>query len=697
MSTFKYFLLLFCFFSAGLQAQPFIRVKGKEITGPGGRPFLIRGTNLGNWLLPEGYMFKFKGTNSARLIDEAFRELLGPEETDAFWLKFQQSYIQEADIRFLAHTGINTIRVPFSYQLFTAEPYMGSADPERGFRLLDSLVVWARRNKIYLILDMHSAPGGQTGDNIDNGYGYPYLYTSKTAKLQTLDVWRRIADHYKNEPVVMGYDLLNEPIAHYFPQLNSYLEPLYKEITQAIREVDNNHLVFLGGAQWDGNFSVFGQPFDSKAVYTFHKYWMPVEQKALQQYIDFRDKYNVPIYIGETGENKDPWIHDFKLLLEKNKIGWNYWCYKKMDNPSGFVSFKAPAGFDSIIAYTEKNRSSFAQIRAARPADIAAIRKAMLDLLVSVQLQNCDINTSYLEALGLNPFRLVGMSGASDLPGKDSSIAPGLVAPGQQPRLISSQFKFTEGPAVDSRGNIFFTDQPNDRIWEYNTAGILSLFMEHTGRADGMHTDHHGNLVVCADEHNQLWKISPSKKITVLATGFKGHLLNGPNDVWVDHKGGMYLTDPLYKRDYWTGTHPDLPTEDVYYLAPGSHHLIRADSGLVKPNGIVGTPDGKTLYIADIQAGKTYKYRVAADGSLHGRTLLFNQGSDGMTLDNRGNIYITGKGVTIFSREGKQIGHIPIPEQWTANVCFGGRNRSDLFITASKSVYTIPMQVHGVE
>jgi len=221
--------------------------------------------------------------------------------------------------------------------------------------------------------------------------------------------------------------------------------------------------------------------------------------------------------------------------------------------------------------------------------------------------------------------------------------------------------------------------------------------MEHAGRANGMHTDHHDNLIVCADEHNQIVKISPSKKVTVMVTDYQHHVLNGPNDVWVNKKGDLYITDPYYKREYWTGTHPDLPTEAVYYLKAGTKELRMAADDLVKPNGIVGTPDGKYLYVSDIQANKTYKFKITTDGSLTDKALLFEQGSDGMTLDNKGNIYITGQGVTIYNPDGEKVGHISIPENWTANVCFGGKEKNKLFITASKSIYLIPMEVHGIE
>jgi endoglucanase len=263
-------LLAIVLIPAALSAQParFITIKGKEIIGPDNKPFLIRGTNLGNWLVPEGYMFKFKGVNSARLINEAVLELIGPEETTAFWKKYQDAYITEPDIHFLKGSGMNSIRIPFNYRLFTTENYCGQNNPNRGFELLDRVISWCRKEKLYVILDMHCAPGGQTGDNIDDGYGYPFLFTSKAMRRQTANIWRRIADHYKNEPIVMGYDLLNEPIATYFSaaELNPYLEPVYKEITKAIRTVDKNHILFIGGAQWDSNFKPFGPPFDSKLV-----------------------------------------------------------------------------------------------------------------------------------------------------------------------------------------------------------------------------------------------------------------------------------------------------------------------------------------------------------------------------------------------------------------------------------------------
>ncbi|HEX8530459.1 MAG TPA: SMP-30/gluconolactonase/LRE family protein [Cytophagales bacterium] len=282
--------------------------------------------------------------------------------------------------------------------------------------------------------------------------------------------------------------------------------------------------------------------------------------------------------------------------------------------------------------------------------------------------------------------------------GQDPSTGP-ILAEGAKPQRVSDQFRFTEGPAADKQGNVFFTDQPNNAIWKYGTDGKLSVFLKPAGRSNGMYFDRKGNLVTCADEKNQLWSISPAGKVTVLLDNFGGHRFNGPNDLWIDAKGGIYFTDPYYQRDYWERKSPDpaLGGEKVYYLAPGKKEPVVVDSTLRQPNGIVGTPDGKSLYVADIGAGKTYQYEIGPGGALQNRRLFVEAGSDGMTLDNRGNLYLTGKGVSVYNPEGKKIEQIDIPAGWTANVCFGGKKRDVLFITASESVFVLPMRVKGAQ
>ena len=271
-----------------------------------------------------------------------------------------------------------------------------------------------------------------------------------------------------------------------------------------------------------------------------------------------------------------------------------------------------------------------------------------------------------------------------------------LFDPQTKPQLINKQFAFTEGPAANTHGDVFFTDQPNNSIWKYGNDGKLTLFAEGKGRSNGMYFDKKGNLLTCADEQNQIWSISPDGKAeNILLKDFNGKKFNGPNDLWVDGKGGIYFTDPYYQRDYWIRKHPEIEGEKVYYLPPGQTQAIMVSDKLEKPNGIAGTSDGKYLYVADIGGDKTYRFTIGANSALTEQQLFTAQGSDGMTLDDEGNVYLTGKGVSIFNPKGEKIGWIDIAEPWTANVCFSGKNRDVLFITASKAVYTFQMKVKG--
>jgi gluconolactonase len=271
-----------------------------------------------------------------------------------------------------------------------------------------------------------------------------------------------------------------------------------------------------------------------------------------------------------------------------------------------------------------------------------------------------------------------------------------IIAPGATLQKLAGDFAFTEGPASDREGNVFFTDQPNGRILKWSIDGKLSTFMQPCGRANGLSFDPQGNLWACADEKNELWRIDPAGKATVVVKDYQGKLLNGPNDVWIRPGGGLYFTDPYYKRPYWKRG-PKEMDECVYFLAPDNKTLTRVIDDMKQPNGIIGTPDGKLLYVADIGAGKTYRYRIQPDGSLKEKTLYCELGSDGMTIDSEGNIYLTGKGVSVFDSAGKKIEQIDVAEPWTANVCFGGKDRQTLFITASESFYAMRMKVHGVD
>jgi gluconolactonase len=277
----------------------------------------------------------------------------------------------------------------------------------------------------------------------------------------------------------------------------------------------------------------------------------------------------------------------------------------------------------------------------------------------------------------------------------DRSVSS-IIAPGAEVTLLSDVFTFTEGPAPDAEGNVFFTDQPNNRIHKWSVDGKLTTFLEPSGRSNGLFFDKHGNLWACADMDNELWMIDPNGNVTIFVTDFDEKKLNGPNDLWIDTRGGVFFTDPLYRRKYWTRD-PAMQQDGqhVYYLTPCRCKVRRVADDLVQPNGIIGTPDGKHLYVADIGAKKTYRYTIGQGAKLSGKTLFCSMGSDGMTLDSEGNVYLTGKGVHVFNPDGEKIEHIAIDEGWTANVCFGGPDRRTLFITAMDSLYAVKMPVKG--
>lgn len=291
----------------------------------------------------------------------------------------------------------------------------------------------------------------------------------------------------------------------------------------------------------------------------------------------------------------------------------------------------------------------------------------------------------------LSPLLLIctlvsGISSAEESP---------VVATGAKLEKLTGDCKFTEGPACDKDGNVFFTDQPNDRILKWSLDGKLSTFMQPCGRSNGLCFDDKGNLWACADEKNEMWIIDPAGKSAVAFKDYNGKLLNAPNDIWIRPDGGVYFSDPYYKRDYWKRGPSEQDVQGVYFWSPEKKTLTRVVADMKQPNGLIGTPDGKILYIADIGANKSYAYDIQADGTLTIKRLFCELGSDGMTIDTDGNVYLTGKGVIVFDKTGKKIDHIDVKEPWTANVCFGGKDKDLLLITASKCLYSIKMKVKG--
>lgn len=382
-----------------LGSTKYVHAAGADIVAPDGKPLFLRGIGLGNWLVQEGYMFKFGPANSPRLVKSMISELIGPANARSFWKRYYENYVTREDIFFIKNSGLNHIRVPFNYRLFTPEEH-----PEvwldLGFEIFDRLVSWCKEAQLYIIFDMHCAPGGQTGDNIDDSWGWPWLYESEECQDRTALVWQKIAERYHDEPIVIGYDLMNEPIPHWdeFQKYNSRLEPLYKKMIKAIREVDQNHIVFIGGRRWNTRFDIFGPPFDNNAVYTFHKYWSKVDQNSIQEFIDFREKYQVPIWMGESGENTTAWIDSFSTLLEKNKIGYCYWPYKKLQSERGMVSIVKPMYYEEIEAYTKKLGKTFQEIRQTRPS-LNHVQQALDAYLENIRLEKCVINNVFIDAM----------------------------------------------------------------------------------------------------------------------------------------------------------------------------------------------------------------------------------------------------------------------------------------------------------
>ena len=374
----------------------FAHTQGENVIGTDGKPMQMRCANFGNWMVPEGYMWQLDGhVQSGRELESFITLLIGPERDRAFWQTWRDTYITQADVHLVHQAGFNCVRVPFHYKLFQTE------DAE-GFRLLDRLVQWARAENLLLILDMHAAPGGQTGSNIDDSDGYPWLFTDASAQQQYLDTWERIARHYRNEPTVLGYDLLNEPIPPYpnLMPLNARLEPLYKRAAAVIRKQDKHHILVLEGAQWDTNFTVFGAPFDPNILYEWHHYGSVPDQKLLQPYLDFRAKYHVPLWLGEAGENSDVWVAGFRTLVEQSNIGWAFWPYKKMGTHSAPETITRPADWDAIVAFANlpAGVALHHTLLHDRP-DQAVIDRAISELLQNIQLAHCTTNMGYIRAM----------------------------------------------------------------------------------------------------------------------------------------------------------------------------------------------------------------------------------------------------------------------------------------------------------
>jgi hypothetical protein len=385
-------VLLLLGFAVSARAEPLVRTEGKNFVAPDGSVLAIKGINLGNWLMPEGYMFKFEVAKAPHQIFGAFDRLLGRERAASFWKEFRDGYINEADMRFIKAAGFNTVRIPLHYRLFMADD--GTIQGE-GWALLDRVLGWAAELGLWVILDVHAAPGGQTGINHDDGPGYPLMFYAPRHRAHTISLWRAIARRYSGNGAILGYDILNEPIAPYHDvaTLNPRLESFYKEGTAAIREVDPGRVVILAGGQWSSSFDMLGPPFADNLAYTYHSFWASTRRDSIQRHLNFSNRYDVPLLLGETGELTDEWNEAFRKLHEASGIGWAFWTYKNLDTPSTVISIPRPEGWSDIVAFADGRHPD-------KPSS-ELIDRAVAQYLEGIRFRNGQIRWSYLASLGL--------------------------------------------------------------------------------------------------------------------------------------------------------------------------------------------------------------------------------------------------------------------------------------------------------
>jgi len=394
-----YLLILFAFTvmffsSVKSSAQGFLKVNGKHLENDENKNFILRGMGLGGWMLQEGYMFNLGFLGQQYKIKEKISELIGEKEADIFYDKWLEYHTQKTDIDSMASWGFNSIRLPMHYDLFTLavkdEPVAGKNTwLPKGFKMVDDLLDWCKKNKIYLILDLHAAPGGQGNDLpiSDRNPDESSLWQLQANQDKTVALWKELATRYANEPYIGGYDILNETNWGFDnpedkrgteEKKNVQLRDLFIRITKAIREVDKNHIIYLEGNGFANNYRGMFPLWDNNLVISFHKYGNFSTKETIQNFLNYRDQYNVPLWLGESGENSNTWFTNTIKLMEDNDIGWCWWQLKKMgiNNP---LQIKQPANYDLFVDYCKGNT--------AKP-DSAKSQKILNDLLNNIKIEN---------------------------------------------------------------------------------------------------------------------------------------------------------------------------------------------------------------------------------------------------------------------------------------------------------------------
>jgi hypothetical protein len=387
------------------QSAGFLHAKNARIVNGQDQEIILRGMGLGGWMLQEGYMLGLRGEATQHSIKARITDLVGKTDCDKFYQLWRANHMGRADVDLLAKSGFNSIRLPMHYNLFTLpiedEPVKGQNTwLTTGFELTDNLLAWCKANRIYLILDLHAAPGGQGKDaNIsDYDASKPSLWESEANRLKTIALWRKLAERYANEPWIGGYDLLNEPNWTFEGKnkngrddtSNAPIWALYQALTKTIREVDRNHIIIIEGNGWGNNYNGFPTPWDGNLAMSFHKYWNPNTQEAIARFLALREKHHLPLWLGESGENNDQWFHDCVALVESNHIGWSWWPHKKVGSTSCTLTIKRPDDFKKLVDYWNSGGE--------KPSREIAM-KGLFELAENTRAGNCRFNTNVVRAL----------------------------------------------------------------------------------------------------------------------------------------------------------------------------------------------------------------------------------------------------------------------------------------------------------
>ena len=404
-SNYKLFIL-FTLLITAVNAQ-YLHVVGKEVFGNDGKKIILKGMGLGGWLVPEGYMLGTWGSPTS--IRNRIVDLIGEDSTKVFYEKFEKNYVAEKDIAQLAEWGFNSVRLPFHYK--TLSPSYRSYN-EEGFAVIDSVIDWCARNEIYLILDMHVAPGSQSGDENADGDEGAKLWDSKENQDWAVDIWGEIAKRYATERWIGGYDLLNEPVLF---NGGRQVRDLQRQMRNRIRKYDLNHTLFVNGNMWSRAFEGLGPALDENMIWAFHYYsWMVfnrVNQNTIQYLINFRNLTNRPLWLGEAGENSNEWFMEVTNLMEKNDIGWAWWNYKKIGTITGPVSSPSDSVYQEITRYWNGD--------GGRPSNETA-QLGLNNMVENLKLENCEIKKGVIASL------LDDNYGTKNLPFKDLFI-PGKI------------------------------------------------------------------------------------------------------------------------------------------------------------------------------------------------------------------------------------------------------------------------------